>query len=671
MLTQLFSSASGLRRPTATGNTPQDRRRDGRDLLSALAVAGLCGALAGCSAMTSVEPTNLASNVKGIVHGGQQPISGATVQLIAPGTSGYGVSGGAGSILASTTTDGNGNFTLPSYTCPSGNVLVYILATGGNPGAGTNAAVAEAAVLGPCSGLSSIPFISISEVTTVAAAYTLAPFATVASGAASIGTSSTNLIGLKNAAAAALNLASLTTGQAPAANSVSGMTLPTAEMNTLADILASCVNSGVSGVASTTCASLFADATPPGGTAPTDTFQAAIDIALNPGNNESALYLLATPSAPFQPTLSSDPGDWALGIQYNGGIMPTSQGTQGIDIDAQGNAWVVLLGGGRGPTAVPSGLLEISPSGVVSPSTSAYLNTSVDPIGVAINSAGLVIVSDYSGNRILSYVPSGSSSPGFTFSPSPTNGPAGIAIDNHDSSFWVANYAGNTLSHFSVSGTQLTASSPLAAGAAPFGLAVDASSDVYAADSDTYAPGSTGSNSGITGYSPTGSGTYTGGNVSTGTATYPVDIAIDNGGNIWTAQALGVGKYTSSGTQLSPQGGYTANQNNTSDSLAIDGLNRTIVANNSPGDLHAGSVTVFTNSGTLISTANQSYGYFANNTIPVDPYLPKGLAIDPSGNVWITGNTPSGVTELIGLVAPVATPLSAQNAPTNRLGTRP
>ena len=57
-----------------------------------------------------------------------------------------------------------------------------------------------------------------------------------------------------------------------------------------------------------------------------------------------------------------------------------------------------------------------------------------------------------------------------------------------------------------------------------------------------------------------------------------------------------------------------------------------------------------------------------------DPY---GIAIDGSGNVWITCYGGSTVTELIGAAAPVITPISAglPTVPTvngtSNLGTRP
>jgi len=664
-MTELLFSASGFRRSAANGNTPRNLFSAKPELLSAPIAVGLCCVLAGCSAMTSVEPTSQVQEVRGIVHGGQQPVTGATIRLIAPGTAGY---GSAGTAIASTTTDGTGSFTLPSYTCPANSGLVYILATGGNPGAGTNSSLAEAAVLGPCSGLTASTFISISEVTTVAAAYTLAPFASLSPGTTNIGTSATNLIGLKNAAAPAGNLASVATGLAGI--STTGITLPTAEVNTLADILSACVNSGTTGVASTTCSSLFTAATPPGGTAPTDTFQAAIDIALNPGNNSASLFALSTPSAPYQPTLTTNPGDFALGIVYTGGNLGLAAQPQGIDIDAQGNVWVAVANCGSACRGAVSGLVEVSPSGVVSPSTGVYLSALLNPQAVAITSGGVVEVADYD-YGVYAYAPPGSTGAGFTNFATPSvsaANPSGLAVDNRDGSTWITNIGNNTITHISQSGIQLTASSPLGTGSAPLGVGITASDDIVIADSDSLGAGTLSS---LTEYLPTGTGTYTGGTVSTVPGLYPSDVAFDNAGDIWVSVNNGAIEYTSGGVAISPGAGYTSNPGNIADSISIDGLGRAFVSNNTSSGVTPGSLTVFANNGTLISTANSNFGYRANGAIMVDPFIPKGLAIDASGNCWIAGNTPNALTELIGIAAPVATPLSVQNTPTNQLGVRP
>src|SRR5438445_4103263 len=74
------------------------------------------------------------------VHGGQQPVSGATLQLYAVGTTGDG-SAATALLTQAVTSDANGNFDITgAYTCPSASTLVYITATGGNPGLspGTN-----------------------------------------------------------------------------------------------------------------------------------------------------------------------------------------------------------------------------------------------------------------------------------------------------------------------------------------------------------------------------------------------------------------------------------------------------------------------------------------------------------------------------------------------------
>jgi hypothetical protein len=232
-----------------------------RAFLGALVLSGAfltvgCGTSSQSSsdAVTAVKPTP-----HGTVHGGQQPVSGAAIQLYAVGTTGYG-SASTPLLSTSVSTGPNGSFTITGdYSC-SGNPLVYMVASGGNPGlsSGTpNSAIVLLAALGSCNNLTSSTNIDINELTTVAAVWSLAPFMT---DSAHIGSSATNPTGITNAFATAAKLVDTATGTSPGAVAPSNATLPVTTMNTLADILASCVNSsgGSSGDGSS-CGTLFAN----------------------------------------------------------------------------------------------------------------------------------------------------------------------------------------------------------------------------------------------------------------------------------------------------------------------------------------------------------------------------------------------------------------------------
>ena len=138
--------------------------------------------------------------------------------------------------------------------------------------AGSNSAVSLSAALGPCSSLTSSTFIMINEVTTIAAAYALAPFA---ADLADIGASGSNPTGLVSAFANAGLLANVAAGTAGGASLPAGVSVPVSEIDTLGDILAACINS--SGPSSSSCTTLFT------ATGANETFGASLAIARNPG----------------------------------------------------------------------------------------------------------------------------------------------------------------------------------------------------------------------------------------------------------------------------------------------------------------------------------------------------------------------------------------------------
>jgi hypothetical protein len=257
----------------------------------------------------------------GLVHGGQQPVTGATIQLYAVGTTG---DGSASTPLLSPTpvTDAQGAFNISgTYTCPSPSSLVYIVASGGNPGLapGTNnAALSLMAALGPCSNLSPSTFILINELTTVAEVYALAPYMTSPS---AIGSAPSDAAALAGAFTLASQFANTTTGTTPGTGVPAGTTVPVEQINTIGNIIASCINSagGVSGD-NTPCGTLFSLTTPTGLTPATNTATALLHLANDPTLNTASLYNLVTPGAPFQPSQPQVPADLSVRLTVPSGF---------------------------------------------------------------------------------------------------------------------------------------------------------------------------------------------------------------------------------------------------------------------------------------------------------------------------------------------------------------
>ena len=295
----------------------------------------LTGCHLGAFSISSTASSTL-PQIAGHVHGGQQPVSGATIQLYAANTT---ASQGASTALISATvlTDANGNFSLAGdYTCPSPGALVYSVAIGGNPGlpgAVNNGNLALMTLIGTCSSITSSTFITINELTTVAAVQSVAPFMR---DYAHIGASALNVAGLTTAFSSATTLVNPNTGQL-AAPSATGVTLPTTLANTLADILAACINSsgGASG-SSTPCGNLLQYTS-----TSTNTIAALLSIVRAPATNVASLYGLITSAAPFQPVLPSVPTSFAgnLSLALNSS-QPNYTGGP-IVVDSQFHVWLL------------------------------------------------------------------------------------------------------------------------------------------------------------------------------------------------------------------------------------------------------------------------------------------------------------------------------------------
>jgi len=646
--------------------------------------------LTGCAITSTAPPTpQTGPALQGVVHGGQQPIVGAHIYLFAANTTGYGGNGIAPSaanasisLLNATTTglsdsigayvltDANGQFSITNdYTCtPASNGVpaqqVYLYSLGGQPTTGTtNNAAGLLAVLGSCptggTFAGTLSYLYVNEVSTIAAAYAMAGFASDATHVSSSGTTLAQT-GIANAFANAnqlYNLQGSVGGIARATTPAGNGTVPQTTIDTLANILAACINTNgtITGpINPTACYTLLNNAQSSGssGTVPTDTATAAINIAHNPGSNITNLYGLPGTSPPFGPALSGQPNDFTIRINFTGGGLAYPGN---IAIDAAGNAWIA----NGGSSASTSGnVTELSSTGAAVLGSPFTYGVQGSPQGIAIDQSGYVWLTNFgtpgSGSGINSEPKLSSSGQLVAGSPFPgisvQNLPEQIQIDAFGNA-WIAENI--YVEELSSSGTVLsdTDANTAYSSNVSLGVSIDGSGNVWVAYAGSFVAklSSTGVVLGDFSVRP------------------PLNIAVDGFGNVWVPNRLGsVSKITNSGAAASGSpfavGGFVSTS---ASSIAIDGAGSPWITNETNG-----SLTHLSNVGAALSP---STGYTGTGTAG----SALALAIDGSGDIWINGYATSAVIELIGIATPVITPIAAglPTTPTtdgsSSLGTRP
>ena len=607
--------------------------------------ASLCStvaliALSGCAASISpIQDSVEVGGMHGTVMGGQQPVGFSSIQIYAVGTTGYG-SPATPLLNRPVTTDQYGNFNLTgTFTCPSPSTQVYMAVTGGNPGlpAGTNnQAIAIVGMLGPCGNLGPNTSLYVNELTTVAAAYAMAPFTTSIS---AIGTSATNYTGITNAVTTSSSLVSANTGAAPGTIPAIA-TVPKAEIYTLGDILSSCVNSNGSTAPGSPCGNLFTYATPPGGTPPTDIFSAAVDIALNPGHNVGSLFTLSHAIGPYQPTLSSAPADWSIAINYT---STNFKSLADIAIDSQSNAWVLSTKGNA------SNVNLLNTGGIAA----TYSQPSANYMHVAIDAFDDAWLSNTTYSNIVVLTSSGSTASVNPYTGGGVNGPGALGFDASGNA-WIVNN-NTSISKLSPSGSPISPSTGYSVGgiSGPIAIALDFNNDAWVVNS--------GANS-ITRLTAFGSG-VAGVSVTGGGLNGPFAVALDSATNIWVANRTGssITKFSSAGVSAN-NSPFTGGGVNSPVAIAVDGLGNVWTANSG-----GNSLSKFANSGSPVS-GNPGYGSAFLST-------PYKFAIDNSGSLWVinlgsTSTTTNTVTQLVGIAAPVTTPVAVA-VQDNQVGQRP
>ena len=533
--------------------------------------------------------------------------------------------------------------------------------------------------------------------------------------------------GLINAFANVPLLENIATGNAVSSTTLTGTatvvsgatvtaTPEATKLNHLANILATCVNQATA--AGGNCATLFGAAVPPPNAAftsqPTATFAAAVDtlqaayyMATNPTDvatitangantstaNLATLYALPPAASPFQPGLTARPTDWTLGIVFSGGTSVCS-GTSNlfinypyaISIDAGGNLWMA-----NGGTGTAGATTQMSPNG-----------TPLNCSGTIFGSRGGAVI-DTAGNV---WTTSNITSAVYKFNGTTTTTVTaagktyGIAADGVGNIFYTvpASAALYSLPSNATSSTAPTSIGAVVSGNA-YGLAVDTKGTVIVGQSasggaviETTAPTKVGGSTYATPATLTAANNFAG----------VYSLAVDASGNVWVSNSAGTsaGSATASGTAPGNTTSYitpafsstTTGATNTvtytesaADSLftgglatarqiAIDGAGNVWTANNTAASSGLYGVTEVSNTNLALSptqtTTAVNGGGFTTYTqnggfqkaVTFFTGL-RGMAIDPSGNVWTsnTGSTTNTtVTMMLGAAVPVVTPVSKQ-----------
>ena len=628
-------------------------------LVRALAVlsfgAALC-AMTGCLAGSAVTVSNVpdppvttppvttppvttyaGAAFTGKVMAGSQPLNAASVQLYAAGATGAG-SAATALLTTALTTSASGAFSVPAgYGCPVAASQLYLVARGGQIGTGSaNSAIVLLTPIGECDQITSGAQYAINEITTTASAWALNQFLT---SGANIAASSTNTQGLINAIATAGSLANLTTGTAPGASFPSNVanltkaTPPIARINTIANLLNTCAASA-NGSA---CSQLFS-ATTVTGSIPANTLDAALNIVRSPGNHVSQIFTLAAASTAFSPALTSAPSDWTLYINFTGGGM-NQPATLGVD--STGAVWVANYPGVASKFS-PIGQ-PVFPNGITG--SGLYEN-----YGLAIDAQNNVWIaneeSPYSVNTALGSITvlnssgqplSGSGG----YASGGINFPAALAVDTN-ANVWVVDYGNAHVTLLSSSGQPLSGATGYTTSATanpglafPSSVVVDANHNAWVGDSEDAT---------VTAVTPAGQLT------SYSCCDGLEGMAYDATGHLWVGNYYGdsLSQVSSSGVALvtsTGDGGLSHPHG-----IAVDGTGTVWVANYRAPGLFQFAGSAANSPGNTISPATG----WAPDAAFSEAY---SVAIDASGNLWVSNFGSNILTEVVGLAAPVKTPL--------------
>src|SRR5881397_688301 len=265
--------------------------------------------------VSSANPKSLSGVVQTGGTSSSQPLANVNATL-------FEATAGLPTALGQATTDASGRFTI-RYTRNTSQSIFFVTADVGQ-------GVEFVSILGP-----NLPAsVTINELTTVAASYSMAQFYRS-------GVIAGNSFGLQIAAGMNDNIVASATGQSspvllnsPNADQTNSLR----STRSLANLLAACV------VDPTVASNLFDLTTPAGGPPPSNTAQALANLARDPGQNVDGIYTLTLLSDLYDPPLVTMPDAWTVTVKVNdsGNDEPDFliSGPGNLAFDQRGYAWV-------------------------------------------------------------------------------------------------------------------------------------------------------------------------------------------------------------------------------------------------------------------------------------------------------------------------------------------
>ena len=381
-------------------------------------------------------------------------------------------------VLGQATTDAAGRFVIKSPKDTSASIFYA--------SADLRRGVEFVTILGP-----SLPSaITINELTTVAAGYSMAQFY-------KSGVISGNSFGLRIAAGMNDNIVMSETGQSSPVLLLS----PNADQSnslrstrSLANLLAACVHDIGNTIA------FFGLTTPPRGPVPRSTTQAMANLARDPGQNVQSIYGLTTLRNSYEPGLLSMPDAWTVTVKVNdsGNDNFLFAGPGNIAFDSRGYAWIANNVEQGKTTSCKFGIV-LQPNGMPADGTNG---TPLSPImgggilgpgfGVTVDPKGSIWFGNFGwGGDNPSRLGNGSVSQ-FTASGIPISGPDGYqggpvraqaTVSDANGNIWFASFGNDSVYVFLDGDRHRSTGVPQYKGSGPFGIAIAADGTAWATNS--------------------------------------------------------------------------------------------------------------------------------------------------------------------------------------------